>query len=77
MKIVNKRSFYTGFFIVILQLFVFLKYLLTGCISMPQVPEMCTPNADGPLVGLAVFAIVGIYLILSGLDIFKKIKHKD
>ena len=77
MKIVNKKSFYTGIAVVILQLLVLFRYIRTGCISMPQIPEMCTPNADGPLVGLVIFMAVGGYLIVSGLGIFNKFNHKD
>ena len=74
MKIKNQYNFFTGILIVIVQILVLLKYFQTGCISMPQVPVICNPHATGPIIGLIIFGIAGIYLIISGLDLTK---HKD
>jgi hypothetical protein len=77
MKIKNTKTFYTGLFIFIVQMFVFLRYLRTGCISMPQVPDACDPNAVGALIAIALFAILGISFMASAMALSKSTKDKD
>lgn len=77
MKIKNTRMFYTGLFVFIVQVLVLLRYLRTGCISMPQVPDVCGANAWGALVGVFLFSVVGLFLITVGAGLIKNTKEKD
>jgi hypothetical protein len=77
MKIKNTKTFYTGLFIFIVQILVFLRYSRTGCVSMPQVPDACGPNAVGALIAITLFAILGISFMASATVLTKSTKDKD